>query len=196
MNKKQTQEMAAFFVGMLVGGFFTYSFLIDTTPEVVVSEDYHIHADFIVQTGETVHSYGTAEFMSTAEHILHPDAHLHDEDGEVLHMHEENISFAEFLDSLGIKTTDGCIALPNDDTYCAVEGASWSLFVNDQLWAGDFTTYVPQDLDRILLYYGQPENASIQTYLDAVTDNACFYSGSCPERGVAPAESCGLTCEL
>jgi len=63
-------------------------------------------------------------------------------------------------------------------------------------YTSPITTYVPVDDDRILLYYGEATNTMIATYLENIPDDSCYYSGTCPERGVAPDEECGLTCEL
>jgi hypothetical protein len=70
------------------------------------------------------------------------------------------------------------------------------LFVNGELFTSPITQYVPVDNDRILLYYGNYDLGTIQPYLDAIPNDACYYSGTCPERGIAPDEECGLTCEL
>jgi hypothetical protein len=70
------------------------------------------------------------------------------------------------------------------------------LFVNGELYSAPYTEYEPVDDDSILLYYGDPQNESIQSYIEEIPDDSCYYSGTCPERGIAPPESCGLTCEL
>lgn len=200
LTKSLTHEILACAAGILIGGLFTQTFLISDAfsfTSVTPAVDYHIHADFLVQTGETVHEFGTAEFMTTAEQKLHSDAHLHDEDGDVLHMHLENVPFMEFLNSLGITLTDGCLSISDtEEAYCETDSDEVALYVNEERWAGDISTYIPQDLDRVLLYVGPVETAPLSDYLEAIPDDACFYSGSCPERGIAPPESCGLTCDL
>ena len=90
---------------------------------------------------------------------------------------------------------EDCLTI-DTETYCTNETESVALFVNGERWSHSLKDYVPQDLDRVLLYFGTLEEALITTYLETVPDEACIYSGSCPERGIAPPESCGLTCEL
>ena len=79
--------------------------------------------------------------------------------------------------------------------YCTSTDSVFAVYVNgEQLQS--VTTYVPNEGDQILLYYGVPDETVIADYLNEVTTDACIYSGTCPERGLPPPESCGLTCEL
>jgi hypothetical protein len=81
-------------------------------------------------------------------------------------------------------------------TNCVSEGKELSLYVNGVEKSDQLESYVPSDEDKILLFYGTPLVEQINSSLEKITDDACIYSGTCPERGVAPSESCGLTCEL
>ena len=47
-----------------------------------------------------------------------------------------------------------------------------------------------QDLDRILVAYGNENEKTLQTEITSVSDKACIYSLKCPERGTPPAEDC------
>jgi len=156
--------------------------------------EYHVHADFHIVVNDTLVDLSGDAFQTTATQELHPDLHLHDNNGDVKHIHAEDKTFAEFLASLRITLTNTCITL--DTTYCADAENVFRMYVNDVVYEGDYTTYVPVDNDRILLYYGVDDSEKIATYRNAVPDESCIYSGTCPERGIAPPESCGLTCEL
>lgn len=156
--------------------------------------EYHVHADFHIVVNGTLVDLSDDVFQTTSQQELHEHAHLHDNNGDVKHIHAENVTFAEFLDSLQITLTDSCITL--DNQYCSGETKEVLLFVNNELYTEPISQYVPIDNDRILVYYGVYDLETIQPYLDAVPDDACYYSGTCPERGVAPPESCGETCEL
>lgn len=158
-------------------------------------DEYHVHADFhIVIAGERLDLADPA-LMTTGEQELHPDVHLHDGNGEVQHLHAPGVTFAEFLASLGIELTNECLTV-DEQEYCADETNELRLYVDGTQFEDNLTTYEPVDDEQILLYYGQPDAAAIETALEAVPDDACYYSGTCPERGVAPPESCGLTCDL
>ncbi|MBY0309758.1 hypothetical protein K2Q16_01280 [Patescibacteria group bacterium] len=159
------------------------------------SEEYHTHADFLIVINDTKIDLSDKEYMSVAERILHAGVHLHDGNGKVIHFHAPHITLVEFLSSLGITLTSDCITIQNK-LNCTGEETELLLYVNEEERTSELLTYVPNDEDRVLLYLGDPNNPSLSSYLDAVTDTSCIYSGTCPERGTAPAESCGLTCEL
>ncbi len=159
------------------------------------NSDYHVHADFHLVVDDTVVDLATPEYMSTAEKILHADVHLHDDDGSVIHYHAPDISFVEFLDSLGITLTADCLTI-NEETICVDKERQLALYVNEEIWTDPIADYVPTDLDRILLYLGSGDEIKQREFMEQVEDRSCIFSGSCPERGIAPPESCGLTCEL
>lgn len=198
MTKEFKREALACLTGIVIGGLIIANFVIQKNSSFYGlsghEDDYHIHADFLVEINGEVLDLGVAEFMTSSEQMLHNDAHLHDEDGDVLHMHAENISFVEFLNSIEITLEEDCLSV-KDVKFCADEKNILSLYVNNEIWTDNFESYVPTDLDRVLLYYGEKNGPRSESF-EAVLDNACIYSGSCPERGIAPPESCGLTCEL
>jgi hypothetical protein len=155
----------------------------------------HVHSDFLVVINDTKISFTDERYQSSITQTLHPHVHLHDGEDHVVHRHAEGITFSEFLESLGYTLTNECLTTSNDSVYCADTDNVLALYVNN-IPKTIITEYVPNEEDKILLYYGTPDNPNLSTYLNMITDEACIYSGTCPERGMAPAESCGLTCEL
>jgi hypothetical protein len=196
--------ITSFLIGILVGGGVTYLWQAsqdshnDHSDDHSVTEsfegEYHAHVDFHIVVQDTLVDLSDDMFQTTSEQSFHPDAHLHNNNGDVKHIHAENMTFADFLDSLSITLTDSCLTLDNE--YCSGETEEVLLYVNGDLYTQPITTYVPIDDDQILLYYGEATNPMIATYLENIPDDSCYYSGTCPERGVAPNEECGLTCEL
>jgi hypothetical protein len=158
------------------------------------ADEYHVHADFHIVIDDTLVDLSGDAFQTTSQQELHDHLHLHDNNGDVLHIHAENYSFTSFLESLGINLTDQCITLDNE--YCANDTSVLQLYVNNEPFTKPIADYIPSDDDRILVYYGSDDPEAITEYLNAVPADSCFYSGTCPERGTAPPESCGLTCEL
>lgn len=204
MNTPFRQELFACIVGIIIGGGVTWFIISNTTHDFhsvshpiadPYDSEYHVHADFHIVVEDAYVNLSEDRFMTTAEQEFHPDAHLHDGNGEVKHIHAEGITFVSFLEGLGVSVTDRCISVPDGDERCATDTNSLTLFVNGEV-IPSLSTYIPVDDDRILLYYGSLENPNLPTYLESIPDDACYYSGTCPERGVAPPESCGLTCEL
>lgn len=195
---KQYQALTAFIAGIItafVGGTYLKADDGHFHRHDATTSEYHIHADILMIINDEIIDTSDPKYMSSIEQILHPDAHFHDTSDDIMHLHAEGISLAEFYNSLGFTLTDTCISIPDNAAYCTNETSALILFVN-----GTSTTtianYVPNDNDRILIYYGAPDADIIPNYLEQITDEACIYSGTCPERGTPPPESCGLTCEI
>jgi hypothetical protein len=204
MNLKQLTPLRSGALGLLIGLVSTYTLspLLSEQEwwpghtEHNHSSGYHIHADFLLVSEDTIIDLSHPEYMSTAEKVLADDVHLHDEDGTVIHYHAEGITFATFLASLGITLTDTCLTLPEKGIVCSDENTEVVLYVNNTRYEKPITSYISEDLDRVLLYAGKRDKSKQAEFLNQVADRACIFSGSCPERGIAPGESCGLTCEL
>lgn len=201
MKNISKAELLACFAGLIVGSIFT-SFAVSTEN---ISEnhpiadpfdsEYHVHADFHVYIQDQLLDLSGDEFMTTGQTKHSDHVHLHDNNGEVEHIHSEGISFVAFLSSINLNLTEDCLTTPDDNKYCINELNTLKLFVNgDEI--ENKTEYIPVDDDRVLLYYGTPDNPKLREYIDGVPNDSCYYSGTCPERGIAPSENCGLTCEL
>lgn len=158
-------------------------------------DEVHVHSDFIVFLGGEQLDLSADKYMSASDQVLHTNVHLHDNTGHIIHRHADAITLADFFGSLGFTLTDNCITTATSNEYCSTEDDQLLLFIN-----GDATTtiasYVNQEGDRLLLYYGDPSDPITDELNNSITDESCIYSGTCPERGTAPPESCGLTCEL
>lgn len=205
MSSTLRNEIIACCIGFVVGGAGTMIAL-DSFPGSQhlhghthpianpTDDEYHIHADFLIYLDHEQYDLADPKFMTTDEQELHTDAHLHDGNGKVMHVHAEGVTFREFLESLGFVFDETCIETPSGESYCETDANRLLFFANGE--PAPLRDYVPVDDDRLLLYYGDPEDERILEYLESIPDDACYYSGTCPERGVAPPESCGLTCEL
>tara|TARA_B100000508_G_scaffold36168_1_gene27978 strand:- start:1567 stop:2187 length:621 start_codon:yes stop_codon:yes gene_type:complete len=203
-NTKQLCNPATAFIAGVVfgvlGGLLIINYAFEEDSQYLTADpydtEYHVHADFHIVINDTLVNLDDDMFQTTSEQTLHPDAHLHDNNSDVKHIHAEEITFAEFLGSLSIQLTNDCITL--DNKYCADEANQLTMYVNDEVYVSDISSYIPDDNDRILVHFGANDTdlEVIQSLLDAVPDDSCYYSGTCPERGIAPDESCGLTCEL
>ena len=155
----------------------------------------HVHGDFRMYIGDTRIRFTDPKYQSTTGHAHHASLHFHDGNDEVIHRHADNVTFAEFFDSLGMKVTNDCLTLDTGTSYCTNATGTLMLLVNNQP-VTDIEEYIFAEEDRILLYYGDPKNPNLKEYTDGVTDLSCLYSGTCLERGAPPTEGCGLTCEV
>lgn len=164
-------------------------------PFTYYDDEVHVHADFLIYVNDQKVELTSEKYQSSTKQILHKNVHLHDGDDSVVHRHAEGITFAEFLSSVGFTLTNECLTKDTGEIFCADTEKVLALYVNKEP-VSDIASYIPQEEDQVLLYYGTKDNQKLSEYLGAITDESCIFSGTCPERGIAPAESCGLTCEI
>jgi hypothetical protein len=169
-------------------GIGVYKFTRPARPSYLDS-GFHIHADFKVFLNGKALDFTQAKYQSTEARHLDEDAHLHDGNGDVMHIHKAGITLGYFFKTLGIQFTENCFVLDTQERFCNAGSMQLQLLVNGKS-QNQMDQYIPQDLDKILITYGDifehPEEKQVST----VTDEACIYSKTCPERGPAPVESC------
>jgi hypothetical protein len=135
------------------------------------------------------------KYQSSTAHTHHASLHFHDGNDEVIHRHADNVTLVEFFESIKMELNNECLTLDTGTQYCTNATDTLILIVNNERIT-DIVNYIFAEEDRILMYYGDPTNPNIPDYIKGVTDLACMYSGTCPERGTPPTEGCGLTCEV
>ena len=140
-------------------------------------EAFHAHFDLKIYTDGVPVDLSLAKYQSTEGKELHEFVHLHDGNGKAVHLHKDQISLKTFVDSIKINF------LP--DTALK----TLKVYVNGTI-VPEGLSYMPKDLDRILISYGPITDKNIETQIKSVTDVACIYSEKCPERGKAPTEAC------
>lgn len=149
-------------------------------------EKIHEHADIKVFINRKQFDLGLDKYQSTDEVQLHPDIHLHDGNGEMVHLHWSGITISDFFASLGMDLNSSQLSLDTGEVYVTGGNGVLTIWADEQVV--DPVTYLVEDLDRLLVSYGDP--ADVPTQWLAVKDEACIYSELCPERGEAPTESC------
>jgi hypothetical protein len=189
-NRETLAFLAGLALALIAGWYYT-----STREHEHGPDDYHIHADVVMMINGVQLDLSDKQYMSGSNQVLHDDVHLHDEEDGLIHVHAENISLGEFYGSLGLTLEGSCLTTTASITYCTNENDSLLLFING-IATTTIAEYIPSDGDQLLLYYGKPDAPEITEYLKSITDVACIYSGTCPERGTPPPESCGLTCEI
>jgi hypothetical protein len=189
--KRTITILLVFIIALALSSYYLYQTLHQHTHDSEV----HVHSDFLIIINDTPISLTDEKYQSSTSQVLHDHIHLHDNEDNVVHRHAEGITFVDFLQSIGYTLTNECLTDDTATSYCVDPNNVLTLYVNE-VPKTILTDYIPQEEDRILLYYGSPNNPKLRDYFDSITNESCIYSGTCPERGVAPAESCGLTCEL
>ena len=144
----------------------------------------HTHADFAVYIDSKQVDFSDPKYMTTEQKALSKYFHLHDGIGTLIHRHKPGLTLGDFFASLGFKMTTDCFTLDTGTSYCTNGDKKWIFTVNAEEKPLD-PNYVFHDTDKILLTYGV-----IVPQLIKMTDDACLYSRTCPERGKAPTENC------
>jgi hypothetical protein len=171
------------------------------TPPAQNPDPNHTHADFAVWIDGSQIDFSNNEFMSGSTDEEDPDhtrlnqyLHLHDNIGHVIHRHKPGLKLGEFFASIGVTTSknglNACLHIPNRAVSCEDEAMhkNWTMIVNGERQSMDFE-FVFTDTDRILITNATDET-EIAKQLGVLTDDACRYSRTCPERGEPPAENC------
>jgi hypothetical protein len=125
---------------------------------------------------------------------LHKHLHLHDGVGNVIHRHKPGLPILDFLGSIGYRQDGNCIYTDANVPYCDTDALYWRMFINGEEVKLDESipidlSYAFEDMDQILLTYDATDE-DVATQLDAMTDEACLFSKTCPWRGTPPAENC------
>lgn len=194
-TQKRLILFVAIVIGIIIAGSIVYFLAIQEEAEIHEVE-FHEHADMKVYINEksvdfSVDRYQTGEAHSNEDdgHAHVVDAHLHDNEGGVLHMHAQGVSLGQFFQSLGINFTKDCFILDNNEQYCNSGAKTLKMYVNGKKNL-ELPDYVFSDLDKILITYGDESSDEILSQQQSVTDDSCIYSLECPERGTPPEEGC------
>lgn len=159
---------------------------ITQTPAPVA---FHGHFDLKVYMNNKMINFGLAKYQSAEGKELDPDVHIHDGNGNIVHLHKEGVTLAQFFKSLKMTLSSSCFIQDNGQKFCNTNDSSLKMYVNGQVNT-EFDTYIPKDLDRIVISFGPNNDKNLTTQINSVTDMSCIYSEKCPERGKAPTENC------
>lgn len=160
----------------------------------------HTHADFTVMLDGVAVDFSEDVFMtgaSTEDHTRDPSLngmkkflHLHDGVGTVVHRHKPALTLQDFFDSIGVGFTAECILYsdPAIDRDMACSEHPWRMIVNGQErpFSLDYD-FVDGD---VILVTTATEDQTVLDELNAIPDEACRYSQTCPWRGTPPIENC------
>ncbi|MEK7137099.1 MAG: multicopper oxidase domain-containing protein [Patescibacteria group bacterium] len=156
----------------------------------------HTHADFAVYIEGRKLDFSDPKYMEDEgteddhdEHGHRHDAlHMHGGVGDVIHSHKPGQTLGEFFSSLNFELGSRCLTLEDGKQVCSDESKQWQMFVNgrERPMGPEYTF---GDGDQILLSFGADE-AERAKELQALTDEACLFSRTCPERGDPPPENC------
>ncbi len=186
--------LAAFVVVWALGPGRTHAPAVNPDPN-------HTHADFAVWVRGKQIDFSLPKYMSgLSTDAVHDETHskyfhLHDANGRVIHRHKPDLSLGEFFTSIGFgfgsKVEDEWCwyALQEKRPFAACESGPMKLYVNGKLTPGNPADYVFADNDKLLLTDALLQD-DITYQLGLLSNDACLYSRTCPERGDPPTENC------
>lgn len=146
------------------------------------SGEFHAHADFKVYLNGDAYNFSQERYMEKLEAI-----HIHDMNGEMIHMHERGAELGDFFSSMGMSFNSSCFVLDDGTEYCSGGDKTLRMYVNGKP-NNEYGKYQIHDLDRILITYGSESEDAISQQMASVSDTACIFSEKCPERGSPPPE--------
>ncbi len=166
-------------------------------PEIGIVGDVHYHADFALYIDSERFDFAQEKYMSTENKSLSNFVHLHDLKGNIIHKHAEGVTLGLFFETLDMNLNDTCLVLDDGTSYCNEENKEWKMYVNGK-HNDQFAGYDIRDEDKILLSYGDEVEEELKAQIDSVSDEACIYSLTCPEKGTPPEEATciGETCTV
>lgn len=144
--------------------------------------DVHEHTDFKVYLNGTPLNFAKQKYMSAKDRVIDNFMHLHDLDGQLIHQHMSTTTLKDFFASLNMSFTADCFVTDNNAQYCNNGDSTIKMYVNG-VKNEQFEDYDFNDLDRILITYGNEDAETIQKQIESVSDKACIQSLKCPERG-------------
>lgn len=133
--------------------------------------------------------FSQSKYQSTEEKSFHPDTHFHDGNGKIIHKHRTGITLGDLFSSIGIQFNTTCFTIDTKEQFCNDDKKTLKFFVNGTR-NDQYDTYELKNEDKILISYGDEATEEIQTQIASISDDACLYSETCPERGKPPTEHC------
>lgn len=207
MNIKHISIVIAAGLFGAIASLFAVRQLVVSQPEPL----FHEHADFALFLNGQRFDFAQDVYMSVQPCVVRAEGgipfayahegestddfvHLHDMDGDVVHVHRAGITWHDFFDSLKMSFTDTSFVDDAGNTYEKNETHSFRFFVNGEE-VQTLANREIRDLDRVTITYGRNDRDvnTIAAEIGAVTNKACQSSGACAHRGPQPLESCNAS---
>lgn len=171
LPKKSSTYLILFFI-VLVIGFIVYRGVNTTLgPQIGQLGSTHIHADIgIYLDGKEITP------IPPQYYVKGPYMHFEGGPGAgtVIHMHAVNVPLVLLLKSMGMNLDPNCFYLDNGQKYCTSADKTLKMFVKheNENWTQnyDYGNYVFDDLDKILISYGNENQESLEEQMNSVTD--------------------------
>ncbi len=144
-----------------------------------ILDSQHIHADWKVYINGIALDFSDKAHMERMRSNKPVSSFIHvdsgapppEKTGDILHMHATGVPLWIFFESIGLDFNKDCIALENKEKFCNGGNKKLKFFVNGKE-SNEFENYVFNDLDKILIIYGEENEEEIKNQLASITDFA------------------------
>lgn len=121
--------------------------------------DDHQHASILVRI------FGDKfDFSVPAYQIKNSWIHFEAQDGATVHRHSTGVTLGYMFETLGIEMDENCYIFPDGREFCNNEDYSLKYYVNHEK-VPNINDYVIMEGDRVLISYGNEEQAAIDSQL-------------------------------
>lgn len=149
------------------------------TASIGVLGSQHIHADFKVYINSQALDFSDKDHMGRVRKNLPVSSFMHvdsgspapEKTGDILHMHATGVPLGLFFKSIGMKLEKDSFILDNGWVLKNENGNTLKFYLNGKK-ADSLENYVFQDLDKILISYGQENDPDIERQLGTMTNFA------------------------
>ena len=152
----------------------------DSNAKIGILGSQHIHADWKIyingnQLDLSDKYYGRIRDGKSASSFIHAEASAGEKTGDVLHMHATGVPLWILFKSIGMDFNKDCIALDDKEKSCNDGNKKLKFYVNGKE-NNKFENYVFNDLDKILISYGNEKGEEVKNQLTSITDFAKIHS--------------------
>lgn len=202
--KKFINTLIILALGILIGALFI-ALGIKSTISSSNKEEFHEHANIAVYLNDEILNLSDSKYMHfSACGFLdkeHEDEiqespiekiHLHDNNGGVIHVHKEGLTYADFFEGINMELADTYFVDDEGVRYEDNSSKQLRFYLNGEEVQSVGTKEV-RNLDKVLITYNDTSRSteSINNELLRVPNDACISSGVCSHRGRPVAENCG-----
>ena len=121
--------------------------------------DEHIHSSLLVKIFGDKFDFSSPNYQVKTSWI-----HFENTDGDTIHRHSTGVELEFLFNSMNIAVDDECFIFPDGRQFCTNKDYSLKFYINEQK-VDDIRDYVVQENDRILITYGNDEQAEIDKQL-------------------------------
>lgn len=183
VTKYLKTKRSLFLAGILLGvfGILAIRFVTFSLPEPV-----HYHANFSLyingdrETFDDPKYYEEVAICSADEsgNLPQQRGHLHEDINDAIHVHDGAFTWGQFFNNLGWAVGKDYIQTDANTIYREDAANKFSIYINEEDYTGltSLTNTVIQDTDRLLISFGNDDQAALLTQAKAVSKSADDYN--------------------